>query len=260
MSVMKWPCRRRAAADRPCAIACRQKVRPERIRLVSNNSSLRTIAQKYRLLTVLIVVLLFLIFTTIIELAGLGSLWLAVGFLIVIVAAVNTMNDRPALFHVALILALLAAALRLARLFFDDRLVDIAADFLGAALLALTMVVILRRILIESTPSFDVLCGAAAVYFLIATTWAASFELIEDLAPGSFSGLSADQVTRWNQLVYFSLTTLTTLGYGDISPVNSFARLWAALEAALGVLYVAILVARLVALYRPKKGVNRSGT
>jgi hypothetical protein len=62
-----------------------------------------------------------------------------------------------------------------------------------------------------------------------------------------------EQVERWNQLVYFSLTTLSTLGYGDISPVKAFARLWATLEAAVGVLYLAILVARLVAVYRPDK-------
>jgi hypothetical protein len=228
--------------------------------LVSDNTSLRGLAKEYRFLTVLIVVLSFLIFSTLIELAGLGRSWLTIGFLFVIVAAVNAMRDRPALFRVALILALLAATPRLARLFSDDRLVDIAADFLGVTILALTMIVILRRVLIESAPNFDVLCGAAAVYLLIAATWAGSFELIETVAPGSFTGLNADDVTRWNQLVYFSLTTLTTLGYGDINPINSFARLWATLEAALGILYVAILVARLVAIYRLEKGANRSGT
>lgn len=225
---------------------------------MSEHTSLKGLAQKYRLLTLLVTVVLFLIFTTIIQLAGLGRSWLAISFFFVIVAAVNSVSDRPVLFRVALMFAILAVAPRLARLFVDNRLVEISAEFLGVVILAFTTFVILRRILIESAPNFDILCGAAAVYFLIATTWAGSFQLIENIAPGSFTGLSAEQVTRWNQLVYFSLTTLTTLGYGDINPVNSFARLWATLEAAVGVLYIAILVARLVAMYRPDDGPNHS--
>ena len=238
----------------------RRKVWTERTGLVSENTRLKNLVQKYRLLTVLVTVVLFLIFTTTLQLGGLGRSGLTIGFLFVIVAAVNSVSDRPALFRVALIFAALAAAPRLARLFFDNHLVEIGADFLGVVILTFTTLVILRRILMESAPSFDVLCGAAAVYFLIATTWAGSFQLIENIAPGSFTGLSAEQVTRWNQLVYFSLTTLTTLGYGDINPVNPFARLWATLEAAIGVLYIAILVARLVAMYRPDNGPNRSDT
>ena len=48
----------------------------------------------------------------------------------------------------------------------------------------------------------------------------------------------------------FSLTTVTTLGYGDITPISPVARIWATLEAVTGVLYIAVLVARLVSLYR----------
>jgi voltage-gated potassium channel Kch len=51
-------------------------------------------------------------------------------------------------------------------------------------------------------------------------------------------------------LLYFSLVTLTTLGYGDLLPVTPFARIVAALEAVTGVLYIAITVARLVAAYQ----------
>ena len=60
----------------------------------------------------------------------------------------------------------------------------------------------------------------------------------------------AVEFSAWTQFLYFSLTTLTTLGYGDITPINPFARIWATLEAVVGTLYVAILVARLVSLYR----------
>ena len=60
-----------------------------------------------------------------------------------------------------------------------------------------------------------------------------------------------DQVVNFSDLVLFSYATLTTLGYGDITPVTSPARSLAILEAVFGVLYSAILVARLIGLYRP---------
>jgi hypothetical protein len=53
----------------------------------------------------------------------------------------------------------------------------------------------------------------------------------------------------WQQFVYYSLITLSTAGYGDILPANMWARMLAGLEVTIGVLYIAILVARLVSLY-----------
>ena len=56
--------------------------------------------------------------------------------------------------------------------------------------------------------------------------------------------------------MYFSFTTLTTLGYGDITPSNTVARIWATLEAVTGTLYLTILVARLVAIYSREHAVR----
>ena len=56
--------------------------------------------------------------------------------------------------------------------------------------------------------------------------------------------IDPDIATDWSQLLYFSLTSLTTLGYGDITPLSPVARVWSTLEAVTGVLYIAILVAR----------------
>ena len=57
----------------------------------------------------------------------------------------------------------------------------------------------------------------------------------------------------FHQFLYFSLTTLTTVGYGDITPVNPFAQVWSTMEAVCGTLYMALLVARLVGLYQSQK-------
>ncbi len=96
----------------------------------------------------------------------------------------------------------------------------------------------------------DVVCGGVAVYIMIGLIWAVSYRVLEAGAPGSFASLWSDITKVWNQFLYFSLTTLTTLGYGDIHPATPVAGVWSTLEAVTGVLYLAVFVARLVSLYR----------
>ena len=89
----------------------------------------------------------------------------------------------------------------------------------------------------------DSLVGAIFGYLLIASAWALLFRHLEILRPGSFSLAAGDRDT---QLLYFSLITITTVGYGDVLPVSAVARIWAALEAVVGTLYIAILIGRIV--------------
>ena len=124
------------------------------------------------------------------------------------------------------------------------------SDLISIVLLVFTFCIMLRRIGSVKEADFDVLCGAVAVYLLIGVVWALSYRLLEFLVPGSFEFSEAAGEFTWSQFIYFSLTTLTTLCYGDITPVSPFARIWSTLEAVAGMLYVAVLVARLVSLYR----------
>jgi hypothetical protein len=89
---------------------------------------------------------------------------------------------------------------------------------------------------------------SSSLYFLLALSWAAVYSMLNILQPGSFSegGVALKADVHWSTITYFSLTTLTTLGYGDILPVTPAARMISTLEASTGVLYVAITVSRLV--------------
>ncbi len=109
----------------------------------------------------------------------------------------------------------------------------------------------------------DIVNGAICVYMLGALAWAFLFSLLEVLQPGSFNlpELSAERlgpatadVRRLSIFMYYSLVTLTTLGYGDITPVTPLARNLAAFETVMGQLYIAILVARLVGLHIAHSG------
>ena len=92
--------------------------------------------------------------------------------------------------------------------------------------------------------------GAIVVYLLAGFAWAAAYEVVYRALPGAFQ--FAQHVVNEGRishgLLYFSFVTLTTLGYGDITPVHPAARSLAIGEALVGQLYPAILIARLVSM------------
>jgi hypothetical protein len=106
----------------------------------------------------------------------------------------------------------------------------------------------------ESTA--DSLVGAIFGFFVIAAACALLFRQLEGSHSGSFRLPEDGDLDT--QLLYFSIVTVTTVGYGDITPATSIAQIGAALEAAVGTLYVAILIGRIVGQFAP--GLERSGS
>jgi voltage-gated potassium channel len=97
------------------------------------------------------------------------------------------------------------------------------------------------------------ICATICLYLIIGLLWGAVFALLESLAPGSFSGGVLDHVgsaeARLQSFIYFSFITLTTLGYGDITPQTQGAGALCQAEAIVGQFFIAVLVARLVSMY-----------
>ena len=118
-----------------------------------------------------------------------------------------------------------------------------------AAFFALTAVTLFSHLQNSRSVGRADLYTAASIYLLLAATWAALYGVIENVHPGSFQ-LGGHVTDRQSDLIYFSLVTLTTVGYGDIVPLTGEARMVAALEGVTGVLYIAITVAILVSGYR----------
>ena len=92
--------------------------------------------------------------------------------------------------------------------------------------------------------------GAVVLYLNFALLFFTVYRLLENLMPGAFRGVPPNGAEHGSgaALLYFSFSTLTTLGYGDLAPVHPLARSLANLEAAIGQLYPATLLARLVSL------------
>ena len=115
---------------------------------------------------------------------------------------------------------------------------------------AMLIKLLLRFIFSIQAVTKDVLYAATAVYLLLGAFFVPIYGLIETLQPGSFvDGAAPQTFVHWQQFIYYSYATLTTLGYGDILPLTLWARSAVSLEAIIGVLYIAILMARLVGLY-----------
>jgi Ion channel len=97
--------------------------------------------------------------------------------------------------------------------------------------------------------SSDLIFASLCTYLLIGLVWAHAYVIMELFVPGAFAINSDSSSTLPQLFIYYSFVTLTTLGYGDVVPVIPFAQSWAAMEAVMGQLYLAIVVARLMGLY-----------
>ena len=105
----------------------------------------------------------------------------------------------------------------------------------------------------DTRATIDELFAAAAAFMLLSLAWAMGFWCIEHLNPGAFFSAHPalpDQRT-WFEFVYFSMSTLSTTGFGDVVPVSSAARAAVILEQFVGVLYVAVVISRLAGFADP---------
>ena len=173
-----------------------------------------------------------------------------------LLAAVVAVANRKRTLVIALVLAIPAITARWINQLRPD-LVH-AAVFLVLALMLLAYVIghLLHFILHARVVTTEVLCAAIAVYLMLGLTWTVAYWLVDQLTPGgAFSFNTERGAHSMNGFTgfYFSFITLSTVGYGDISPVSRAARWLAAMEAMTGLLYVAVLIARLVSLYSAPK-------
>jgi voltage-gated potassium channel len=111
-----------------------------------------------------------------------------------------------------------------------------------------------RRVLLRGDIDGNRIIGSIAVYLLLGLVWAMLYLLLLEFAPGAIQGIE-DQ--RWennfSDILYFSFVTLTTLGYGDITPVHPASSALAYLQAITGAFYMAVVVASLIGAKAPAR-------
>jgi len=125
---------------------------------------------------------------------------------------------------------------------------------LSAAFYTATACYLLRYVFLPSILDIDKLYGCAAVYLLLAVLWTYLYAIAQHFFPGAFAaGGNARDALSIADLLHYSFAVQTTTGFGDIVPVLASARSLTMEQEAIGVLYIAILVARFAGVYTQER-------
>jgi len=177
-----------------------------------------------------------------------GTFYLMDIFLfLVFLSAVYAIRQKKSVFILALFLVLVMEILQLCSNLKGIPSLAMLSNILGGLLLAYVITIILFHLFREQRITGDMIMGAICSYFLMGILWAYAYSTLEFFQPGSFQ--TTQGTVTYSTLTYYSYVTLTTLGYGDITPVSMAARSFSLLEAIMGQLYIAILIAGLVGIH-----------
>ena len=214
---------------------------------------------RHRLLLILIALILLLITFPIVH-ERFAPFLLIIEILVTILMLLGLYiigaNNRT--ITVAVLIALLAFTIIGFNMYLQSKNLLIIGLVLEITFFSLTVTMIIRHVLTYKKVTADKIYGAICAYLLIGIIWAFIYTLLENTMPGSFIfsyGLELDYEYLFSHrfyfgpFIYYSFVTLTTLGYGDIVPSTVPSQVFSALEAVIGQLYVAVLIARLVGLH-----------
>ena len=212
--------------------------------------------RRFSAVQLLIALVAFFICAPFVEEIKGGDLIVSGLFSLVLVAGVVAVARRKRTLIIAIVLALPAIAGRWINHFRPDLIPPVVFLVSGLILIAFVVGHLLRYILRAPSVNTEVLCASISAYLMLGLMWTMAYWLVDQLTPGgafSFNTNTGTHSMSGFTGFYFSFITLSTVGYGDITPVSRLARWLAAMEAMTGLLYVAVLIARLVALYSSPK-------
>lgn len=191
-----------------------------------------------------------------------GQLLLTVITIFVMMFLLFAVSDRKRSIVIALIFALpwFISLIVNFPLFESSGTVFVRKEIVFAVLLfSYTTFNIFMHLLRSREVTSEILFASVCVYLLIGLTWAAFYIFIDFLYPHSFIDTSRNIPIDAPRILFFSYITLTTVGYGTLTPDSDPARSLALLEAIIGQLFLAIMVARLVGLHISKPRATEGG-
>jgi Ion channel len=156
---------------------------------------------------------------------------------------------RPGIVRWAAVLALLAVVLAILSAALDDLHILGASSFVVVLLLLVATAAILRAVVTESEVGFRTILGAISVYLILGLLFTFLYGALDRVQSGDFFGEGTALHT--GDTIFFSFTTLTTTGYGDLVPAGQPGKMFAGLEMLMGQIFLVTLVAGLVSLWRP---------
>lgn len=174
-----------------------------------------------------------------------------IDILILFAAAVAVSHSRVC-FALALVLGVSSLGSQVASFVLVQPQLLVLSRAFGAAFYFLVVSYLLTYVLRREVLTLDKLYGAAAAYLMLGILWGYFYSFLIVFHPGAIvSGGVPVVAAKVGEILYFSFTVLTTTGFGDITPAHPVARMLCALEQVIGVLFIAILIARLAGTYPP---------
>ncbi len=125
-------------------------------------------------------------------------------------------------------------------------LLGLSATGLYVLVMLVTLATMMQHLFTTAQVTWDTILGGISIYFLLGFFWALLFITLHQLQPASFHVPPPGHAMY---LVYFSFTTLTTVGYGDVVPTSGVAMMLANLESIVGQLFLTVFIARLIGLH-----------
>jgi hypothetical protein len=179
-----------------------------------------------------------------------GRICTELSFVTVLLGSLVAIRQNRAVFFTAVLFTLPIVLSPEWGLFEHARITEIATLVCFIVVVCICASAITVDVYRAKTVTLGTLLGACSVYLLLGILFSLIYNLVDVLDPlaFNFAGEHPAATGERSQLLYFSYVTLTTLGYGDVTPLSEGARMLTALQAVLGQLFVAIMVARLVAL------------
>ncbi len=177
----------------------------------------------------------------------LGARLIEGAILLTMATGVWSVRTERQLFILGVVLTVCILLVSLVGFFQDSPGLTMVHVLLLLGFFLLTIWLAIKQVLFSGQVDGNAIVGAICIYLLLGMIWALLFMLVEEVAPGSFKGLAVEGGSaNFMDLVYFSFISLTTMGYGDITPALPLARYLSFMEGVVGQFYVAILVASLV--------------
>ena len=204
---------------------------------------------------VLLLVLLIYVLASVISNRGWPAVLLTAVMGATSVVALTSSHARPLFVRRALWLAVLAVALATIAAIAGGRQWLSAANFVNICLLTAAMAAVLRRVVTSGRVSSRTILGAISIYASLGILFTWAYGMVDRIEGGGFFGHVAG--IQGSDFLFFSYTTLTTTGYGDLVPASDFGRMLSGLEMMLGQVFLVTLVAGLVSLWKPGEGLLR---
>jgi hypothetical protein len=214
---------------------------------------------KERFLSLLIFIIAMLILGPLLEEFVQLSILIDILWSAIFVSAIYAVSQKKRHIVIAVLLALPMLGSIWTKYFVQYKALLVVGSLCGAAFFLFAIIQMLIFIYSHKEVTRDLIVGAAVVYLFMALMWTFIFVVVETLHPGSFNLPEGQGFEATRQFVYYSFVTLTTLGYGDITPISSLARSLCILEAVIGQLYLVVQVAWLVGVHVSQSMLKRVG-